>query len=141
VPFTAEQVLEMMNGLPKELPLETKRQTVKVSITAMGGSIGANPENIVADTSRKLAALTAYAEYLTNQTNQLVSLAEVEIESLQEQIDAKRKLIESARARQDSVVKQCEAETDRLDDVLEFFSLDVPPSRYAPPATQGTGNR
>ncbi len=132
VPFTAEQVLEMVNGLPAELPLEIKRQTVKLSITAMGGSIGATPENIVADTSRKLAALTAYTEYLTTQTNELTALAELEIQNLQEQMASKQKLIESARTRQENVVKSCAAESDRLDDILEFFSLDVPPSKYAP---------
>lgn len=132
VPFTAEQVLDMVNGLPKELPLEMKRQMVKVSITAMGSSLGATPENIVADTSRKLAALTAYTEYLTQQTNELTSLAELEIQNLQEQIATKQKLIEAARKRQEGVIKNCTAESDRLDDILEFFSLDVPPSKYAP---------
>ena len=132
VPFSAEQVLEMVNGLPAELPLEIKRQTVRISISAMGSSIGATPENIVADTSRKLAALTAYTEYLTTQTNELVTLAELEIQNLQEQMASKQKLIESARTRQENVVKSCAAESDRLDDILEFFSLDVPPSKYAP---------
>ncbi len=134
VPFTAEQVLAMVNGLPQELPLEMKRQMVKVSITAMGSSLGATPENIVADTSRKLAALTAYTEYLTQQTTELTTLAEREIQNLQEQIAIKQKLIESAQNRQEGVVKSCTAESDRLDDILEFFSLDVPPSKYAPSA-------
>ncbi len=56
-PFTAEQMLEMLASLPQELPLDTKRQTVKVTLGAMGKAIGATPETIVADASRKLAAL------------------------------------------------------------------------------------
>src|ERR1051326_1635507 len=31
-PFTAEQMLEMLTSLPAELPLDTKRQTVKVTL-------------------------------------------------------------------------------------------------------------
>ena len=27
----------------------------------------------------------------------------------------------------------CHHEADRLDEVLEFFSLDIPPSKYAAP--------
>ena len=38
-----------------------------------------------------------------------------------------------AAARGEKVTIACEQESDRLDDVLEFFSLDVAPSKYAPP--------
>src|SRR5262249_12407533 len=67
-PFPAEQMLDMLNSLPPELPLDTKRQTVKVTLNAMGKTIGATPETIVADASRKLAALAAYTETLSRQT-------------------------------------------------------------------------
>jgi hypothetical protein len=132
-PFTAEQMLEMLNSLPPELPLETKRQTVKVTLNAMGKTIGANPETIVADASRKLAALAAYIDHLTKQTADFAAGAQLEIAGLEAQIAQKRQAVESAQQKQTQMRQLCDAESDRLDDVLEFFSLDVPPSKYAAP--------
>ena len=82
-PFTAEQMLEMLESLPSELPLDTKRQTVRVTLNAVGKTIGATPETIVADASRKLAALTAYLDHLTKQTTDSAATAELEIGALQ----------------------------------------------------------
>jgi hypothetical protein len=133
-PFTAEQMLDMLNSLPQELPLDTKRQTVKVTLTSMGKTLGVTPETIVADASRKLSALNAYVEQLTKQTTEFVSSAEKEIADLLARIEEKRSAILAAKNQQSESTKLCSAESDRLDDVLEFFSLDVAPSKYAPDA-------
>lgn len=130
--FTAEQTLEMIAGMPKELPLETKRQTVRVTLGALGKSIGATSETIVADASRKLAALSSYADSAAQRTAEFTSATEREIAGLQAQIDEKRRAIETARGNQATIQQACHLETDRLDDVLEFFSLDAGPSRHAP---------
>jgi hypothetical protein len=129
--FTAEQMLDMLSSLPAELPLETKRQTVKVTLDSMGKALGATPETIVADASRKLAALASYVESLGKRTADQVAKAQLEIASLQAQADEKKKFIEAAQNKQVQATKACEAESNRLDDVLEFFSLDVPPSKHA----------
>jgi hypothetical protein len=130
-PFSAEQMLEMLAGLPRELPLDTRRATVKVTLGALGKTMGATPETIVADASRKIAALAAYGEHLKKRTEELVLREEAEIEALQAQIENKRKTILDARNQLAQSSQQCQAESERLDDVLEFFSLDVPPSKYA----------
>ena len=135
VPFSAEQMLDMLNSLPLELPLDTKRQTVKVTLGSMGKSIGATPETIVADASRKLAALTAFMETLSRETAEFITTSELEIAALQAQIEEKRKAIQATQEKQAQARQMCDAESDRLDDVLEFFSLDVPPSKYAPPGS------
>lgn len=137
VPFSAEQMLDMLNSLPLELPLETKRQTVKVTLGSMGKTIGATPETIVADASRKLAALTAFMEALSKETAEFITTSELEIAALQAQIEEKRKAIQATQEKQAKARQMCDAESDRLDDVLEFFSLDVPPSKYAPPGSGG----
>jgi hypothetical protein len=121
----------MIASFPPNLPLLTQRQTVKVSLDAMGKAVGATPETIVADASRKLAALTAYVETLTKQTQEFTSAAEAEIADLGRQIQAKRKEIEEAHQKQEQVNQACTKESQHLDDVLEFFSLDVPPSKHA----------
>ncbi len=131
VSFTAEQMLGMLGSLPPELPLDTKRQMVRVSLDSMGKAIGATPDTIVADASRKLAALVDYSENVSKQTVEFITTAELEIAALQSQIEEKRKAIEAAKQKQGQIARMCEAESDRLDDVLEFFSLDVPPSKHA----------
>lgn len=137
-PFTAEQMLEMLGSLPQELPLDTKRQTVKVTFGALGKSVGATPETVVADASRKMAALNAYVENLSKQTTDMAAAAEQEIAQLQAQIEEKRKTMQTARHRLTTVTQMCEIESDKLDDVLEFFSLDLPPSKYAPATEEAT---
>jgi hypothetical protein len=132
--FTAEQMLDMLNSLPNELPLDTKRQTVRVTMSSIGKTVGATPETVVADASRKLAALHAYVEDLSKQTTDFASTTESEIAALQAQIEEKRQAIQSAKLKLGEVQRACDLESDRLDDILEFFSLDVAPSRYAPGA-------
>lgn len=130
-PFTAEQTLDMLTSLPQQLPLETRRQTVQVTLGALGKTIGATSETIVADASRKLAALAAYSESVAKDTADFLAAAEFEIAALQAQIEEKRGGIMAAREKQAQVAQLCATEADRLDDVLEFFSLDSGASRYA----------
>ncbi|MFZ4506136.1 MAG: hypothetical protein ACOYON_00385 [Fimbriimonas sp.] len=132
--FGAEQLLDLLNSLPTELPLATKRATVKVTLGAMGTSMGVTSETIVADASRKLAALAAYAKSFETQVTEYTSKAELEIISLEAQIQEKRARIEDAKSKLGSLTQACTVESDRIDDVLEFFSLDVAPSKYADPA-------
>lgn len=129
-PFSAEQVLATLSALPAELPIESKRQTVKVLIQAMKIN-GASPENIVADASRKLAALNAYVEHVNKQAGEFIAKSETDILEMERLIEERRKAITTAKEKQERISQLCIAESERLDDVLEFFSLDVPPSRYA----------
>lgn len=133
-PFTAEQMLEMLASLPQELPLETRRQTMKVALSAMGKSIGATPDTIVADTSRKMAALASYTNALSQQTTHQAEAEQQEIAAMEAEITKKRQTVADAQQKLARVVQLCNAESDRLDDVLEFFSLDVPPSKHSPSA-------
>jgi hypothetical protein len=139
--FGAEQMLEAINGLPADLPLETRRATVRSLLGTLGKFLGATPDSVVADASRKLAALGSFANYMERKTGESVSTFEREIEELQSQIEARRAGIEAARAELFKVTQGCESESDKLDDVLEFFSLDVYPSKHTPPneSSQGTG--
>lgn len=130
-PFSAEQMLDMLGSLPKELPLETRRATVKVTLGALGKSLGATPETIVADASRKMAALGAYNDHLARRTGEFVTREEASILELQKQIEAKKQAIIEAKKSQSQALETSKTESERLDDVLEFFSLDVPPSKYA----------
>jgi hypothetical protein len=127
-PFTAEQVLEVLNSLPAELPLESKRATLKVTLDAMGKALGVTPESIVADASRKLAALSAYAHSYSDQAGQYMEKCKQEIARLEGEIEARKKGIEDATSKQATMTESCTAESDRLHEVLQFFSVSIPPS-------------
>src|SRR5476649_1505270 len=43
-PFTAEQVLELLATLPADLPIESKRATVKITVNAMAKATGVTTE-------------------------------------------------------------------------------------------------
>ncbi len=130
--FSAEQMREMLNSLPAEMPLAMRRQTVKVTLDALGKTTGTTSDSVVADASRKLAALAAYAGSLGQQTKAQTAAAEQEIAALEAQIEEKRRSVADAQAILAEAVQRCTAESEHLDDVLEFFSLDIPPSKNAP---------
>jgi len=133
VAFTAEQILELFASLPADLPIESKRATIRVTLGAMAKSLGVTAEQVVADASRKMAALAAYQDSFCKQADDFSAKTEVEIMTLEQQIGEKRKAIEDAKAKQAAMSASCESESNRLDDVLEFFSMDVPPSKLATP--------
>lgn len=129
--FGAEQMLETLASLPAELPLETKRMTVRAMLGTLGKTTGATPETLVADASRKLAALNSFTGFMDKKTGETVAQNETEIAQLQAQIEEKRSAILNAKTEIARVHQACELESDRLDDVLEFFSLDQGASKYA----------
>jgi Mor family transcriptional regulator len=102
-----------------------------VTLKAVGKAIGATAETIVADASRKIAALNAFSDSISKQTADQVVREELEIAALLAQIEDKRKSIESAKKKQAQISQVCDTASERLDEVLEFFSLDVSPSKYA----------
>ncbi len=94
----------------------------------MAKTVPVTPEITVTDASRKLAALPAYDDSYAKQANEFVTAPEADIKSLEAQIESKRAAIADAQSKQQTMTKACTDEGHRLDDVLEFFSLDVPPS-------------
>jgi hypothetical protein len=123
-PFTAEQVIDILSSLPPELPLKARQQTVKATLNAVGKSVGATSETIVADASRKLEAITAYVNKVSEQTSGLVATEEKEIVAMQAQIEEKRKAIAEAQRRKTEATQICQAEAVRLRKVLEFFGTE-----------------
>ncbi|MBB6050531.1 hypothetical protein [Armatimonas rosea] len=131
VTFGAEQTRELLSKLPPGLSLDMQRQMVAATLTTMGATMGASAETIVADASRKLAALAAYVTDLQKVTSERVSYAQAEIEALEARIAEQKSIIASTQQQLTTAQTQCEAEADKIDDILEFFSLDTGPSKYA----------
>lgn len=130
--FSSEQFLELLATMPADLSMDTKRASLKVMLGAMTKNMGVSTDSIVADASRKLAALASYADGYSKQADEYVNRCELEISALEAQIAEKKHSIEDAKHKQVSMVTACTAEGDRLDDVLEFFTMDVAPSKLAP---------
>ena len=121
--FGAAEMLGVLASMPADVPLRTKRVTVKAVLGGMS-NMGASPENIVADASRKLAALEAFHGFMERKTSETIETSERVIAELQSQIEARRQAIENAQSELARVTQGCESEADKLDEVLEFFSLD-----------------
>lgn len=131
VPFGADEALQVINSLPAETPMEAKRKLVGATLSAMGKAMGVTTDSVVADASRKIAALNSFTEQLTAQTNQYQALIEQKVADLKKQIADCEAQHEEASQKLTKVVSACEAEGARIDDVLEFFTLDSPPSKHA----------
>ncbi len=129
--FTAEQAMDMISAMPAELPIEVKRQTVAVTMQAMGKATGVDVNTVVADAASKLAALESYSSSLQSQTAEYLAQTQLEITQLENSIAEKRKEIEATKNMLSKALEGCRGEIDRLDDVLEFFSKDVAPSKLA----------
>ncbi len=129
--FGAEQALEVINSLPGDLPLAVKRTTVHATISAMGKAMGVNTESVVADASRKLAALSSYEDTVNHRTNTYIGKLQDQIKDLESQIAAINKDIADTQQMHAKAISSCQAEADRLDDVVEFFTLDTGASKLA----------
>ena len=115
----------MLTSLPPELALTTRRQTVNAMLRGMGAALGASPETIVADASRKLAALAAYVDSSTKRGDEHVQACQQEIQSFEAQITDRRKSIEAEQTRQSKITEACTDQSGQLHQVLEFFSKDA----------------
>jgi hypothetical protein len=120
-PFTAEETLAMLSSLSPELPPHTRKHTVLVTLGAMGKAIGATPETICADGSRKVEALNVKIDKTNAETLEFSTNTEREIATLQAQIAEKQAAIETAKQRQKLIVDACKSEGSRLTELLEFF--------------------
>lgn len=131
VVFGAENALELIASLPGELPLESKRSSLKTMLAAMGKQVGVTPEMVVADSARKIAALSTLKESFDRQVKEFTDGTQNQIAQYEQKIAEARKSLEVVAARQKDIHGMCDAEIDRLDDVAEYLTLDAGPSKFA----------
>ena len=121
VPFTAEQAYDMIHSLPAELPLEIKRQTVKVMLSSVGKTLGFTPETVVMDAARKVAAMHSFIEGMTKQSEAFVTHLEGDIQSLEAKIQEARSNIKRAQDSIATLTAGCSGEAVKLNEMAEFF--------------------
>jgi hypothetical protein len=130
--FGAEEALQVINSLPPELEINVKRATVQATLTAMGKAMGVNTTTVVADASRKIAALSAYQDSLNLRAQTKVTSLTGLIQEHEAKIMELKAEIERTNQVLSTAVNCCQSEGERLDDVQEFFTLDIGASRNAP---------
>lgn len=130
--FGAEEALQVINSLPADLEINVKRATVQATLTAMGKAMGVNTTTVVADASRKIAALSAYQDSLNLRAQTKVTSLTAMIQEHEAKIQELKAEIERTNQVLSTAVNCCQSEGERLDDVQEFFTLDIGASRNAP---------
>jgi hypothetical protein len=128
VPFTAEQALDMLQHMPSGVSEEARQQIINATLSALGKSVGGTPEAIVADATRKQAALQQFRQTRGNQLVELTSAADAKIADLQKEIAKSQAVIEAAKRQYAHLSENCQSEEARLDTVVDFFS-DTPAPR------------
>ena len=122
VPFTAEQALDMLRHMPAGVSEEARQQVINVTLAALGKSVGGTPEAIVADATRKQAALTQFRQTRGDQLADLTTTAQARVAELQRDIEKSQAIIEGAKHQYDRLSENCQAQEALLDTVVDFFS-------------------
>ena len=122
VPFTAEQALDMLSHMPAGVSEEARQQVINVTLAALGRSVGGTPEAIVADATRKQAALQKFRQTRGDQLVELTSAADGRIADLQSEIAKSQDMIEKAKRQYQILSDACAAEATQMDKVVDFFS-------------------
>lgn len=127
VPFTAEQALDMLHNMPPGVSDDSRQQIINVTLAALGRSVGGTPEAIVADATRKQAALQAFRQARGGELADLTTAAEARVAELQREIAHSQAVVEQAKRQYEALSQGCEAEEARLDTVVDFFSQTPAP--------------
>ncbi len=122
VPFTAEQALDMLHNMPGGVSEAARQQVINVTLAALGRSVGGTPEAIVADATRKQAALQQFRQTRGDQLADLTTAAEARLAELQREIAKNQAMMEAAKTQYAHLSEHCQSEEARLDTVVDFFS-------------------
>ena len=138
--FTAEQALTMLSTMPRDLSLRVKRLTVKATLDAIGGTIGATPETISEDARAKRESLERFVADLDAETADARVRIDEEIESLKQQIESLKQVALASTRKRNAAEEMCRAKAETLDQIIAFFEADdhseegIDPSASAPAA-------
>jgi hypothetical protein len=104
-------------NLDDSLPQSSKQAAAKAYL----GAIKKTPQAVLEDAERKIRVVRAIEGAKRQETDQVVSLVQAEIDTLQKQIDERRLQMEAARKDLESVRTQCASEEGRLQGARMFF--------------------
>ncbi|MBC8141828.1 MAG: hypothetical protein H7Y38_10360 [Armatimonadetes bacterium] len=122
--FSAEQAMNMLQSLPRDLALRTKRVTVNTTLSAIGKVVGTTPQDIVVDAARKKETLERYIESLGHEIEETTATTEAEIERLQMVIATHRDTLRLLARKRSAAQEVCRGRMDTFDQVIHFFDYD-----------------
>ena len=125
--FTAEQAMEAVSNvektIPANIPEPSRKPMIKAMLAALSKSTnGASPESIALDAANKIDALQAFVRERSSDLVDLTQAADEAIKSMEDQIEAKKKLKEVAQAQFDNLSQECKDEQDKLNSVIDLLS-------------------
>ena len=122
--FSAEQAMNMLQALPRDLALRTKRATVNTTLSAIGKVVGTSPKDIVLDAARKKEGLERFLEALSHEIEETTAATEAEIERLQAEITLSREKLRVVSRRRTAAGEVCHSRMHLLNQVIYFFDYD-----------------
>ena len=128
IAFTAEKALGTLSKLGPGLPLREKRQMLTVVISAMGESVGATTDVIVADAERKRSRLDQYVTDLTERATEIESSENDEIARLRAEIADREARVRDLEERKCRAIATTRKQVDQFDQVVAFFSASDEPA-------------
>jgi hypothetical protein len=135
--FGAEQAYELLQSFPDDMGPAGRHEAFEERVRSLGRAVSVTRETIVADTSRKLNALSAFEDATRNERDAAVAAAHGRMAELRAEIEAEERKIAAAEARCREFEQLCETEGERLGKVQEFLTR-VQAKGAPPPAAGGT---
>jgi hypothetical protein len=124
-PYTAEDLMEMLETLSELPTIEAKRKAISGLLGALKAKSGVTAQTIAKDADAKRRALLAYADQFSKQTEQFVAEKQQLMNHLKAQIELAGKQIEEAKDRQKKTTEMCLEQADRLEEVEAFLDQDI----------------
>lgn len=116
-----EKARMLLGNLPQETPREVKKQIVEASLKAFGYPV----EKIVETGAQEIQALEVYIQNGQRDTQKLLQESQKRLEELNQEIANVKKVMEDQVSAQYALTQSCNGEKLRVQEVLEFFGLDV----------------
>lgn len=111
------KVEALMNTLPKEMPTDTKRQTV----TGIMSTVGLDIDEVVSDGENRVTILTTSLKNETGDINSYINSLEDMNETLKNEIADNEKEINNMKNTLSSITADTNAEIEKIDNLIKFI--------------------
>lgn len=111
------KVEELIDSLPKEMPNETKKNTV----CAILGSFGLTTDEVIGDGKNRAELLNAAYESIKTEKEGTIAQLKIQIEEKKKEIQEMEKVISECNATIKSTDEMAEAEIKRIVSLIEFI--------------------
>lgn len=115
-----DKAMTLLNDLPADAPQGVKRQIVEAALKAFGYPV----EQIVQAGETEIRALEAFIELGERNTQKIAAESEARVEALTAEIAQIKQTMEQKLGAQRRLSEHCNAQRDRVREVLTFFGRE-----------------